>query len=349
VYLIANHSSIRAGLLLGAFALILSGCSLLLPSPDAQDPIIEPQLPPSPVIVPTADESVADPAPRPVVVEPVQPDPVVLKVAIVLSGRVPAYENVALELGGLLEDFDIYDLSDRSLTQKDAFDAIQQSGASVVVAVGLRAAKFARAVTDIPVIFSQVFNVSGNELDGENVRGVAAIPPLSMQLEAWRQLNPELRSIGAILGEGHDSLIEEAIHATDANDLHMHYRIAKSDRETLYHFTRLAPVIDGFWLFPDNRILSATVLRQMMEYAGHHGIQVAVFNDSLLSLGAAISTTSIHADVAKSILSIITSAVAGELESVPGITPLSEISVRTNAPVVSQVALEEGEKKQESR
>jgi ABC-type uncharacterized transport system substrate-binding protein len=343
VLLSKNHSSIRFGLSLAVFAVLMSGCSLILPAPDTPDPVVTPQLPPTPV--PTAEPAPVEPVQLPEVIEliepaPALPEPASTKVAIVLSGRVPAYENVAIELAGLLDDFEIYDLSDRSLTQKEAFDAIRDYGAQAVVAVGLRAAKFCQAITDLPVVFSQVFNVSENDLDGENFKGVAAIPPLAMQLEAWRQLSPELNSIGAIIGEGHDDLIDEAKLAADGNGLSLHHRIAKSDRETFYHFTRLAPDIDGFWLFPDNRILSASVLRTMLDYAAHHGVQVAVFSDSLLSLGAAISTTSVNADIAQTIVSVITSAVGGDMEEIPDLTPLSEIGVRTNSLASPQVAQE---------
>ena len=339
--LIANHSSIRSGLLLAVFALLLSGCSLILPSPDTPEPVVTPQLPPTPMPMPTPVPT-AEPAPvEPVVpAEVIEPEPAATKVAIVLSGRVPAYENVVIELTGLLDDFEIYDLSDRSITQKEAFDAIRNNGAQAVVAVGLRAATFCQAFTDLPVVFSQVFNVSENDLDGENFKGVAAIPPLAMQLKAWQQLSPELKSIGTIIGEGHDDLIDEAMLAAHANDLSLHHRIAKSDRETFYYFTRLAPVIDGFWLFPDNRILSASVLRRMLDYAARHGVQVAVFNDSLLSLGAAISTTSVNADIAQTIVSVITSAVRGDMDAIPDMTPLSEIGVRTNSLAAPQVAQE---------
>jgi ABC-type uncharacterized transport system substrate-binding protein len=340
VLLIANRSSMRFLVSLAVFATLASGCSLILPAPDTPDPVVIPQLPPAPTPVPTADPAPVEPAPQPDVIEPALPEPAATKVAIVLSSRVPAYENVAIELTGLLDDFEIYDLSDRSLTQKEAFDAIRNSGAQAVVAVGLRAATFCQAITELPVVFSQVFNVSENQFDGQNFKGVAAIPPLAMQLTAWQQLSPELKNIGAIIGEGHDDLIDEAILAADGAGLSLHHRIAKSDRETLYHFTRLAPDIDGFWLFPDNRILSASVLRTMLDYAAHHGVQVAVFNDSLLSLGAAISTTSVDADIAQTIVSIITSAVGGDIESIPDMTPLSEIGIHTNSLASPQVAQE---------
>ena len=169
-----------------------------------------------------------------------------------------------------------------------------------------------------------------------------------MQLQAWREINPELRNVGAILGEGHDDLIEEAISATDANDMHLHYRLAKSDRETLYLFTRLVSDIDGFWLFPDNRILSSSILREMLAYATRHRVQVAVFNDSLLALGATISTTSVNADIAQTIVSVVKSVTSGEAGSVPVRTPLSKIDVRTNSILTQSVAQDASSKSEDA-
>ena len=42
----------------------------------------------------------------------------------------------------------------------------------------------------------------------------------------------------------------------------------------------------------------------MLTYASRHRVQVAVFNDSLLALGATISTTSVDADMAETIVSV---------------------------------------------
>ena len=337
MYLVGKRQSLRAVFLCATFGIMLSGCSLPLLQTDVPEPTVVPQPPPTPA--PSVDDGVVDVTPKPVIHEPEQSP----KVAIVLSSRVPAYEDVALELGGLLEDFEIYDLSDKSLTQKDAFDAIHSSGFQVVVAVGLRAATFARSITDMPVIYSQVFNIGENNLNGDNLKGVAAIPPLEMQLKAWRQINPDLRDVGAILGDGHDRLIEEAKRSTEAQDMKLHYRIAKSDRETLYLFTRLVSEIDGFWLFPDNRILSSSVLRQMMNYAARHQVQVAVFNDSLLTLGAAISSTSVNADIAETIASVITDVISDDMATIPAMTSLSKISVRTKSKLTQQAAQDAAE------
>jgi ABC-type uncharacterized transport system substrate-binding protein len=208
-----------------------------------------------------------------------------------------------------------------------------------VIAIGLHAATVASAYSQVPVVFCQVFNVSEIDSRLENLKGVATLPPLAMQLAAWQDLNPGLSRVGAIVGSGHEELIEEASRAAETAGLTMHYRISRSDRETLYMFNRLTPDIDGFWLFPDNRVLSPSVLRQIFSYASRHRVQVAVFNPALLDFGAALSATSIESDIAETVVSVARRVVRGDGQAIPNITPLNEIDIQTNPAVIRQPKL----------
>lgn len=329
----------KYSLLLLAMALLLSGCSYLegLSRPGADEPVLEPQLPPT-VDLESLDAP-AEPEPRPPVIAEPEPDTEAPaeredppRVAVIISGRSAAYENVATALSSRLEAADIYDMSDKSLTANEMLDSIRHSGSEIVVAIGLRATKFAQNFDDLPVVFSQVFNASQFDDKDRPLKGVSVLPPLELQIEAWRKLNPNLSSIGAVVGHGHEHLIREASDTAEEHGLRFHYRLAQSDRETLYLFTRLVPDIDGFWLFPDNRILSASVLRQMLTYASRHQVQVAVFNDSLLALGATISTTSVDTDIADTIVTVASQLLATDGVDVPSLTPLKKIQVRTRLP-----------------
>ena len=154
--------------------------------------------------------------------------------------------------------------------------------------------------------------------------------------EAWRRLDPNIKDIGAIVGEGHDDLLAEAERATLEAGVKLHPRTAKSDRETMYLFNRLVPEIDGFWLFPDNRILSPSVLRHLLTYGSRHKVQIAVFNPSMLELGATISSTSVESDVAATIVKVLKGLARGEGQSLPDVTPLTAIDVRTNVDVANR-------------
>lgn len=323
--------------LLLSLALFFSGCAI-----NSQNPGITPEV----------DTTEVEPAPLPKAAAiPKQDVPIIVepqlfgpRVAIVLSDSKPAYENVATELGELLEDYYIYDLADKSLTPRQTFARIAEIDADLVVAIGLRAALVAKSYSKVPVVFCQVFNVTDNDLISGHVRGVAALPPLDLQIAAWKELYPDLRNVGAILGEGHDDLIEEAGRASQSADLNLHYRIARSDRETLYFFNRLTQSIDGFLLFPDNRILSPPVLRQMLSYASRHGVQVAVFNPALLQFGATLSATSVESDIAATVVSVADQVIHGDIDSVPAMTPLNKIDVQENKAVLMKIELAAADK-----
>lgn len=348
VRLTAYRSPGRAAVALAFLLTGLAGCAFG-PSLPSVEPVIEPRLPPDPKPLPAPPietPAVVVPAPTSKPPAPVDPEPAEvvpaltdepLRVAVLLSARTAAFENVANALAAELENTDIYDLTDRSLTPREVFEAVENAGTDVVVAIGLRATSFASGFEDIPVVFSQVFNVDQVD-ETESMKGVSVLPPLELQLEAWLALNPELSSVGAIVGHGHERLIAEANAAASANEVRFQHRIAQSDRETLYLFTRLVPDIDGFWLFPDNRVLSIDVLRQMLAYAARHQVQVAVFNDALLSLGATISATSVNEDIAETVVDVARQMLAGDAEQVPNVVPLNQIRIRTHEDEEQQVA-----------
>ncbi len=309
--------------------LFVVGCAVQDTSPP--EPIVEK----APVTVEPPPAKIAEPArkvqrkpdPPPVMLPPKAPR----SVAVLLSGQQTAYVNVALELSKRIENAMVFDLSDKNIPAVSAFRIIDDMEVSAVVAVGLQAAVSAISFSDVPVVFCQVFNINDNELITDNSRGIAVLPPLMMQIAAWKKVHPSLRSIGAIIGYGHDELIAEAEAAAAAHDIQLHIRHARSDRETLYLFNRLVSRIDGFWVFPDNRVLSATVLREMLEDADRHGVQTAVFSDAMLQMGASISSSSVASNIADTAIDVMAEISRHGVSAVAPVTPLSDIRIVTNS------------------
>ncbi|HNP37459.1 MAG TPA: ABC transporter substrate binding protein [Woeseiaceae bacterium] len=266
--------------------------------------------------------------PTPTQVQPALPAPPL--VAIVLTGRQPAYDDVAFELGERLEHYEIYDLSDKSQPAETVFRLINDSDSGAVVAIGLEATQASVAMTALPVVYAQVFNYRSNGLVTERSKGVSAIAPLDAQLAAWQQTTPELRRIGAIIGEGHEDLIREAEAAADNHGVQLTIQIVRNDQEAQYQFRRMVTEIDGFWLFPDSRILSTRALRELLSQAEQRQVSVAVTNDALLSLGADISLSAVATNIAATIVEVLRRIQAGKLQDIPEITPLSAIQVVVN-------------------
>lgn len=299
-------------------ALTFAGCSLLAPPPEPVEH--------EPVAIIVAPEPTPEPIETVVVPEPPRLPPV----AIVLTSGQPAYADIARELTHHFDEYEIYDLSDSSRPPVTVLRLINDSESGAVVAIGLRAAKSSVAMSERPVVFSQVFNYQDHDLLTDNSRGVAAIAPLDAQIAAWIQADPTISRIGAIVGEGHDELIAEAELAAARYGVELRVQVTHSDQETLYVFKRMVRDIDGYWLFPDNRVLSRRALQQIMVDAQRNHVPVLVPSESMLQTGASISVSSVASDIAETITKVIRQIQAGKIKQVPPITQLSEIRVKTN-------------------
>ncbi len=311
-------------LLAAAVLAFVSGCAVSPPeTAPAPEAVPEPE-PEIPII-----RSVSDTPPPAVTIEPPT-------VTIVMASRSPAYEDVAVALADHFDAVSIYDLSDRSQPPVSAFRLINDGSNDVVVAIGLRAANSSVAMSDAPVVFSQVFNYQDHSLLGERSRGVAAIAPMDAQLAAWKEAEPTLSSVGFVIGPGHGALIEEAELAAEKHGVQLIANVANSDQEALYYFKRMVRDIDGFWLLPDNRVLSSRMLRRMIDQANRHGVSVLAPNRNLLSIGASISVSTVPTDIAERIRGIVERINEGQLDAIAPMTALTEIRVEFNEAVLQR-------------
>ena len=310
-------------------AMLFAGCGVL------QQPLPPPVEEPIEIVVEEPPVVEAQPLPEPKAPEPPPPLP---SISIVLTNSQPAYADVANELARHFDNYEIYDLGKDDRPPMTILRVINDSNPGAVVAIGLRAAQSSIAMSDHPVVFSQVFNYEHHNLLQKNSRGVAALPPIEAQIAAWKEIDPSVKRIGLIIGKGHDELVTAAELAAQRHDIELVIQVSRSDRETMYFFQRMIRDIDGFWLLPDNRILSARVLQQMLQEAKQRRVPVSVPNESMLSLGAMISMTTQASDIAETIANIVRKIQEGKIDLVSPITQLSAINVKTkgDAPVVSR-------------
>ena len=218
-------------------------------------------------------------------------------------------------------------------------DSLRGRPGLFVVAIGLPAARIARDQLNAPIIFAQVFNYQELLVNGKTIRGVAALPPLDLQIQNWKKFDLKLQRVGLIVSNLHIDLIPQAERAAKAAAVTIKHEISDSDRQTLYLFKRLAPQIDGLWLVPDDRILSPTVLRELLSYAVSHGVRVCVFNDALLQWGALMSASPTPEDIARTVRRVLEDMMAEGTNAVPALTPLSELVVRINVQVAGRLGV----------
>jgi ABC-type uncharacterized transport system substrate-binding protein len=282
-------------------------------------------------------------SPSPATSLPPTPAPNVqpLREVAILYHNAAGHAEVIAELRKLLPvaTYRLTTLDVQAESSRRGLDALRGKPGLFTVAIGQPAATFARDQLKGPVLFAQVFNYKELMADGRSIRGVAALPPLDLQIQDWKKLDPQVRTIGLIVSQSHTDLIAQAELAAKVSALTIKHEISGSDRETLYLFKRLAPQIDGLWLVPDDRILSPGVLRELLDYAISHRVRVCVFSDALLDWGALMSASPTSSDIARTLYRVLETMMAGKTSTAPPLTPVSEVAIRMNMQVAGRFRL----------
>jgi ABC-type uncharacterized transport system substrate-binding protein len=263
-----------------------------------------------------------------------KPDP---GIVILMSDRSPAFVGVQREIEKRYPHrIEHHYLGGNEAENSAVQKKIQSSGLSLVVSIGLPAARAARNLSGKRVVFCQVFNYEDTELVTFWMNGVAATPPVNEQFRVWKQLSPRLKKVGVITGNNLRGLMQEAQAAARENGLELVHVEARSDKETLYAYKQLAPKIQGLWLVPDNRVLSREVIRDVMAHSVREGKQVAVFSHQLLALGGLVSAESSYADIAEQVLERLKQAHKDTAEPV---APLTRAAIRINTVMARRLNL----------
>jgi ABC-type uncharacterized transport system substrate-binding protein len=195
-----------------------------------------------------------------------------------------------------------------------------------VIAFGSEAAEIGAHRLHLPTVYWGVTKPTRET--GDYLFGVDSLPPLELQLRAWKSVAPKLERIALIVGPGRDASVAEAEQAAAELSVSLVYRVASSDQEALYLFKRLAPKVDGLWLLPDS-VLSPRAIKAMLSDAERNNVQTLVFTPSLLDWGALFSVSSTPENVAWT-LAEVAAKVASDPKSAPPVTPLSELELRVN-------------------
>ncbi|OGI47789.1 MAG: hypothetical protein A2151_01200 [Candidatus Muproteobacteria bacterium RBG_16_65_34] len=264
--------------------------------------------------------------------------PPVPGIDVVLSEDTPVFTAVAREIarrhGGPVET---HQLGDDEQRQREVRRRLQESEKPVVVAVGLGAALLVSRLAGKQVVFCQVFNYEEARLPATGMKGVSATPPVREQFRYWKLLSPQIKSVGVVTGPGLKALLAEARAAARAHRIELIHHVARSDKEMLYAYKRMAPKVQGFWLLPDNRVLSRDSVRDLLAFSAKEGKQALVFTPDLLDMGALLSAESEPADVADKVLSWLRPGDRGA--NAPAVLPLSRVRVRINAVTASWMNL----------
>lgn len=234
--------------------------------------------------------------------------------AIVLSEGNPRDQTIADEIRQQMGIPTQLFYLNEMLPQQRVIDVVQASSYEYVVVIGATAANRAKALSDKRVIFAQVFNYQADGLLGAGFSGVSMIPSTQALISQWKKVYPPLTRLAVVTGPDNDHQVATMIAQAARHRVTLEHYIVNNDKEMLYVAKQVAANVQGFWLLPDNRVLSRRGVKEFMSYTMKHNKQVAVFNRNLLKFGGLFYVTVDANYVAKRVIRAVTSRPATVLD-----------------------------------
>lgn len=278
--------------------------------------------------------------PQPVVVV-APPKPANKEVVILVSDDINAYSSVASALIKQLgRRASIHYMSGSRLEIARMLVAYKDDERKQFVSIGLSATLASKVLTNRQVMFCQVFNYQDYDLVSDRHKGVSMVPSITRTFATWRKLAPNITDIGVISGPGFESMMQLARTAAKNQGITLHHETVSSDKEYQFAYKQMSEKVQGYWLIPDNRVLSGNILRDVMNFSVRNSKQVAVFSDELLNLGGLFSYVDDPQGIAQEIVRRLDLAKSTEDIPGPDIVYLDRSILRINNVMARRLNLE---------
>lgn len=262
-------------------------------------------------------------------------------VVVFVSDDIPAYSEVAKALAKLLgRRSTLVYLSGNQLEDSRTIAKYKNEDRIQVVSIGLSASLATKPLSGKQVVFCQVYNYQDYALLTNMHKGVSMLPSLSKTFSIWHDLSPATSNIGIITGPGFEDMINVAKAAASAHGITLHHQAVNSDKEYQYAYKQMHKKVQGYWLLPDNRVLSEHILRDVMTFSVRNSKQVAVFSDELLKLGGLFRTSSEYQDIAHQVYERLELAQNSDTLPGPDIAYLDKLNLRINPVMAHNLGLE---------
>jgi len=284
---------------------------------------------------------------KPVVVKPTKPKvikepespPEPQQVIVLLSSEAGPYKALARQLDEALGEYaSRVVLTGKLLQDKSIINEVKASEAKQIVAIGLVAANAAKNLENKQVVFTHVVNYADNKLVTDVSKGVSALPSPELLFKDWRALSPKLSKVAIVSGKNLGKYLNRAKKAASKQGIELQIEQVETDKEFIYRSKSLKSV-DGQWILPDNRVLSAKSLKEVMAYGSRRGRQIVVFSPKLLSFGGLFYVQPDHTEISKVVLKRLSEAAGKTAIPGDGVLPVLSHTMGINQNIARQFNL----------
>ena len=227
-----------------------------------------------------------------------------MDIAILQSSNIPAYREAVAGLkatGPIGAIYTEYDLQGDLELGKKLARKLRASNASLVVAVGLKAALAAKVeILDIPIVYMMILDPLRHQLTAANMTGTVLDVPLDRQVKIMRIFLPTLRRVGTLYDPGKNaSVVKKAVEQAGIFDVQLKGLPIESEKDLPQQLRALLSDVEALWLIPDSVVLTNESIPFILESALARRIPVIGFSPEFTRLGALLSMSIDYGDVGR--------------------------------------------------
>ena len=258
-----------------------------------------------------------------------------MDIAILQSSDIEAYREAVAGLkatgpiGAIYTEYDAQ--GDLELGKKLA-RKVQESKASLIVAVGLKAALAAKEeITDIPIVYMMILDPWKHQLTAANMTGTLLEVPVDRQLKIMRAFLPTLHRLGMLYDPAKTSShVKNAAQQAATSNFQLKNLPVESDKDVPQQLRALLSDVEALWLMPDSTVLTNESIQFILESALAHQRPVIGFSPQLTRLGALLSMSINYGDVGRETGLLAKHILNGELLLPLNPMPVERLKITVN-------------------
>jgi putative ABC transport system substrate-binding protein len=250
-----------------------------------------------------------------------------MEIAILQSSDISAYREAIAGLkatGPIGATYTEYDAQGDLELGKKLARKLRASNASVVVAVGLKAALAAKVeIVDVPIVYMMVLDPLKHQLTSANMTGTLLEIPFDRQVKIMRIFLPTLHQAGMLYDPSKNaSRVKNAVEQAGIFDVQVKGLPVESEKDVPQQLRTLLSDVEALWLIPDSAVLTNESIPFILESALAHHVPVIGFSPEFTRLGALLSMSINYGDVGRDTGLLVKRILNGE-----GLLPLNPVPI----------------------
>ncbi len=227
-----------------------------------------------------------------------------MEIAILQSSDISVYREAIAGLkatGPIGATYTEYDAQGDLELGKKLARKLRASNASVVVAVGLKAALAAKVeIVDVPIVYMMVLDPLKHQLTAANMTGTFLEVPLDRQVKIMRTFLPALHRVGILYDPSKNaSRMKTAVEQAGILGVQVNGLPIENDKDVPSQLRALLSDVEALWLIPDSTVLTNESIQFILESAFARQIPVIGFSPEFTRLGALLSISVNYGDVGR--------------------------------------------------